>query len=61
MGDNTNISGPLDGKLISLGQPYEVRDWCTRFKCTETELRAAVAAVGNSARAVEVYFQNKRR
>lgn len=46
-----------DRKLIALAQDYEVRDWCKSLGCTETELRAAVAAVGNSAEKVREYLK----
>ena len=46
----------MDRKLIALSQPYEVRDWCKSLGCTEAELRAAVAAVGNSAEKVRAHL-----
>lgn len=46
----------MDRKLISLSQPHEVRDWCKSLGCTEAELRAAVAAVGNSAEKVRAHL-----
>jgi hypothetical protein len=46
----------LDGKLISLKEDYEVKYWCKALNCTEQELRAAVAAVGDSAKKVREYL-----
>lgn len=45
-----------DSKLISLTEPYEVKNWCKALNCTEKELRDAVAKVGHSAAAVEKYI-----
>jgi hypothetical protein len=47
----------LDRKLIALNEPYEVLSWTKSLGCTEAQLRAAVAAVGNSAEAVRVYLK----
>ena len=58
--DKTNRGSP-DRDLISLKEPYEVRDWCKSFGCTEAELRDAVAKVGHSAAAVRAYLATKRR
>lgn len=60
MADDKSKTG-LDRKLISLTEPYEVRDWCKSFGCTEQELRAAVAAVGNSAEKVRAYLASKKK
>ena len=48
-----------DRKLIALEQEHEVRDWCRSLNCTESELRAAVKAVGNSADAVRAFLRKK--
>ena len=48
MSDDTKKTG-LDRKLISLGEEYEVRAWTESLQCTETQLRDAIKAVGNSA------------
>ncbi|MET0210311.1 MAG: DUF3606 domain-containing protein [Burkholderiaceae bacterium] len=47
----------LDRTLISLDEPYEIRDWCKSFGCSEPQLREAVHAVGNSATSVRDYLQ----
>lgn len=48
-----------DRKLISLKEDYEVRDWCKSLNTTPDELKAAVAAVGNSADKVREYLKSK--
>jgi hypothetical protein len=47
----------LDGRLIALEQPYEVRDWCKALHCTKEELHDAVRAVGHSAEKVREYLK----
>ncbi|RZL95841.1 MAG: DUF3606 domain-containing protein [Variovorax sp.] len=54
----TGLDG-LDRKLIALNEEYEVRSWTKSLKCTEEELRAAVKAVGNSAKKVREYLRKK--
>lgn len=46
-----------DQYQINLSEPYEVRQWCNRFGCTEVQLRGAVAAVGKSVEAVRKYLE----
>ena len=58
MSDDKDKTGQ-DRKLISLQQDYEVRDWCKSLGCTESELRAAVKAVGNSADKVREFLRKK--
>ena len=60
MSDDPKKTG-LDRKLISLNEPHEVRSWTDALNCTETMLRDAVRAVGNSADAVRAYLADKRR
>lgn len=57
MSDDKSKTG-LDRKLISLTEPYEVRDWCKALSCTEPRLRAAVAAVGHSADKVREWLKS---
>lgn len=58
MSDDKQQTGQ-DRKLISLKEDYERRDWALSLGCTEDELRAAVAAVGNSAEKVREHLRNK--
>ncbi|MGO4393463.1 DUF3606 domain-containing protein [Variovorax sp. M-6] len=47
----------LDWELISLSEPHEMRRWTESIGVTEQQLRAAVAAVGNSAEKVREYLR----
>lgn len=58
MSDDTKKTG-LDRKLISLEEPHEVRSWTEALGCSETQLRDAVKAVGNSAAAVREFLQQR--
>lgn len=57
MGDDTKNTGSPDRDRISLGEDYEVRDWCESLGVTEQQLRDAVAEVGNSAEKVREYLR----
>lgn len=59
MSDDTKKTG-LDRKLISLGEEYEVRAWTESLQCTETQLRDAIKAVGNSADKVRKFLAGRR-
>lgn len=56
MKDDPKKTG-LDRKLISLKEPHEVRSWTESLGVTEQQLKAAVAAVGNSAEKVREYLR----
>lgn len=53
MADNKKKVGHPDKDLISLTEPYEVRDWAKKFGVTQKELKAAVHKVGHSATKVK--------
>jgi hypothetical protein len=36
-----------DLSMVNLSDPFEIRRWCQRFVCTESQLRAAVANAGS--------------
>lgn len=55
MADDPKKTG-LDRKLIALNEPHEVRSWTESLGVDEETLRAAVAAVGNSAEKVREYL-----
>lgn len=57
MPDNKKIRNPLDNKRIDINDPQEVRNWCSSFNCTETELKNAVDQVGTSAKKVREYLK----
>ena len=59
MADDPKKTG-LDRKLISLDEPHEVRSWTDSLGCSETQLRDAVKAVGNSAEEVRQYLAGDR-
>jgi hypothetical protein len=52
MVDDLQNRGPADRSRVNIHEPWEVRWWCREFGCTESQLRAAVQAVGVSADAV---------
>lgn len=56
MADDPKKTG-LDRKLIALNEPHEIRSWTESLGVDEKTLRAAVAAVGNSADAVRAYLK----
>jgi hypothetical protein len=58
MADDKSKTGH-DRKLISLKEDYEVRAWCKSLGTTPEKLKAAVAAVGNSADKVREYLKSK--
>ena len=45
-----------DRARIAMSQPYEVSYWSTKFKVTPARLKAAVAAVGHSSKAVGAHL-----
>ena len=61
MADDKSKSGGQDRSRISLSEDYEVRDWSKKFGVTADELRAAVKAVGNDAKAVEAYLKGAKK
>jgi hypothetical protein len=61
MADDKAKRGGSDGRLIALGEAYEVRYWSGKFKVTPLKLKAAVKAVGRSAKTVEAYLKLQKR
>jgi hypothetical protein len=60
MSDDKSKSGGQDRSRISLSEDYEVRDWSKKFGVTTDELKAAVKAVGNDAKAVEAHLKGRK-
>ena len=60
MADDKSNSGGQDRTRISLSEDYEVRDWAKKFGVTPDELKAAVKAAGNDAKAVEAHLKGNR-
>lgn len=56
MTNDVEVRSPRDTGWINLGEPQEVRYWTRAFAVTETRLRAAVGAVGDSTQAVCRYL-----
>jgi hypothetical protein len=49
-----------DRARIAVSQPYEVSYWSKKFKVTPARLKAAVAAVGHSSKAVGAHLAKRR-
>ena len=49
-----------DRARIALSQPYEVSYWSKKFKVTPARLKAAVAAVGHSSKAVGAHLAKRK-
>lgn len=58
--DDKKKTGTPDRDLINVNEPYEVRDWADKFGVTHVQLKAAVNAVGNSAKKVEAYLNKNK-
>jgi len=58
--DDKTKTRPQDASRVNIHEPYEVRYWCGKWGCSEAQLRAAVAAVGTSATAVERYLRGRQ-
>ena len=56
MSDDPKKTGQ-DRRRISLKEPHEVRSWTESLGVTEPQLRAAVAAVGDSAEKVREHLR----
>lgn len=61
MADDKAKRGGSDGRLIALREAYEVRYWSKKFNVTPSKLKAAVKAVGRSAKTVEGYLKLQKR
>jgi len=57
--DDTTKIKPQDSARITLQAKYEVSYWTEKFGCTPERLRAAIAKVGPSAKAVEKELKKK--
>ena len=49
---------PHDFTAIHLADAAEMAYWCANFRCTGSELRAAVSSVGTSVKAVTQHLQS---
>jgi hypothetical protein len=50
-----------DSKLVSLGEPHEVRYWCKKLQCTKKALGYAVESAGISAKLVRFFIREMRK
>lgn len=57
MADDKTLRGPQDASRIALGENYEVDYWTGKFGVSKEQLADAVAAVCNSADAVEKHLK----
>jgi hypothetical protein len=57
MPDDKTKRGKPDRDRVNLGEPYEVRDWCSHWGINEPTLRQAVAAAGVMVRDVEGWLR----
>jgi hypothetical protein len=55
MDDKQNIGSP-DRNRINVNENYELQHWSEKFGVSHDELKAAVKAVGTSAKDVEEYL-----
>jgi hypothetical protein len=56
MTDDLNNRGPQDRSRINVNEPHELRYWTKELGVTESQLRAAVQAVGVSVSAVRTHL-----
>jgi hypothetical protein len=61
MADDKSKAGPADRAQINVNEDHELRYWTAKLKCTTTELKAAVAAVGVMADKVEAHLNRGKR
>jgi hypothetical protein len=61
MSDNKSKTGSPDRDRINVHEDYELRAWSKKFGCTPDELKAAVAAAGTSAKAVEEHLRKSKK
>jgi hypothetical protein len=52
-------TGIPDGEQINVNERFEADYWTEKFGTTKVKLKAAVNAVGTSAKAVEAYLKKK--
>lgn len=57
MSDDLTKRGPADRTRVNVNEPHEVKYWCSKFGCTEAQLRAAVKAAGVMAANVEKHLR----
>ena len=58
--DNQQQTIIPDNQTINNNDDAELRLWADKFNTTKVKLKAAINAVGPSAKAVEVYLNRKK-
>jgi Protein of unknown function (DUF3606) len=59
MQTDPRLSKPLDHSQVALAERWQIGYWTTALRCTEDELREAVAAVGHAVGDVRRYLASK--
>ena len=57
MSDDKSKVGSSDRDRINVHEDYELRHWTKKFGVSTDQLKAAVAAVGPTAKAVEAHLK----
>ncbi len=60
MQDHSEAFHPLDPGRVNTMDPVEVAYWCRELGCSEAELAAAVAAVGDHVAEVRAHLATRR-
>ena len=60
MADDRKNRGPTDAKRVNVNETWEVKYWCTKFRCTAGELKEAVDAVGVLAKDVRIFIASHK-
>jgi hypothetical protein len=61
MADDKSKPGGRDRSRININEDYELRDWSKKFGVSAEQLKSAVKAVGDNAKAVEDHLKGKAR
>jgi hypothetical protein len=58
--DNQQKAGSPDKDKLNATEEVKLREWSDKLNVTKVQLRAAINAVGPSAKAVEAYLNRKK-
>ena len=61
MGDDSDSTDDRYNADINLDDERALEEWCRSLACTAAELRAAVKAMGPSAKRVRVYLRDREQ
>jgi hypothetical protein len=61
MSDDKTKTGSPDRDRVNVHEDYEVQYWTKKLGVSATQLKAAVSAVGPSAKAVEAHLKGTTR